>query len=176
MLHAFVYKINFDFINVLKMLKTQYFEDLESVLPKDLIWSSCKIQIRCSRFGASTQIQTSFSQTNLLLLLWLKQQRLFLSSFKRYYQGHNFFIIIIFWCGSPVLDFSCLGLSKFQLPPGCPFISNARPPRAIRSNVDSLLQAGCQICALRTMIRKENGWDLPAIRFEPLASGVYSGA
>ena len=36
----------------------------------------------------------------------------------------------------PVLDFSCIGLSKVQLLTACPFNSNANAPRAIRSCID----------------------------------------
>ena len=48
----------------------------------------------------------------------------------------------------PVLDFSCLGLYKVQLPMDCSVNSNACSSQAIRSYIERLKQAGYQMCTL----------------------------
>ena len=66
-------------------------------------------------------------------------------------------------------NFSCLGLTKVQLPTICPINRNAHAPQAIRSYINNLLQAGYQKCAPQTMIKESADSILSVQNYLPVA-------
>ena len=59
--------------------------------------------------------------------------------------------LLLFFTHIPNPCFFCFGLPKVQLPTVYHYNTNTYAPRAIRSNIGSLLWSGYQMCALRTM-------------------------